>query len=179
MHVAVARLTELVPPGRPRQVRDWASVERTLGTALPEDYKELVELYGGGAFDETIWLLDPECPDKDYNLTDQATERLEELTTLWQTEPKPAELHGKGSKILPWAYIEGSGAMLYWLVRPDQKPAEWTVMLHEGRGPEWERHSTQCAPFLLSVLTGDADTEYFPALPLDNHLFDSNDDILQ
>ena len=179
MHPAVERLTEIIPPGTPRRSRDWAAAEQRLGTPLPEDYKELVELYGGGVFDETVWLLDPGCPDDDYNLLDQATARAEILAELWQTEAMPTELQDDPeAQVLPWAYIEESGAYLYWLWRPAQKPDEWTILLNEGRGPEWERHPGQCASFLLSVLTGETDTEYFPDLPFESHQFDSNDDIL-
>ncbi|WP_405873966.1 SMI1/KNR4 family protein [Streptomyces sp. NBC_00005] len=179
MHPAVERLSGIIPPGAPRRSRDWPAAEQRLGTPLPEDYKELVETYGGGVFDETIWLLDPDCPDQDYNLLGQATERAEILANLWQTEAKPTELQSDAdAQVLPWAYLEDSGAYLYWLRQPGQKPTEWTVMLNEGRGPEWEHHPTQCAPFLLSVLTGEAETEYFADLPIDSHQFDSNDEIL-
>ncbi|CAM5444225.1 MULTISPECIES: SMI1/KNR4 family protein [Streptomyces] len=178
MHPAVTRLIEIVPPGTARRTRDWNAVERALGTPLPEDYKELVEVYGGGVFDETVWLFDPECPDEDYNLVAQFAEREKVLGRLWQTEPKPAELDRPGTRVLPWAYIEDSGAMLYWLAGPGQSPDEWTVMFNEGRGPEWEHHATQCAPFLLAVLTGESESAYFPDLPADSHQFDSNDEIL-
>ncbi|MFE6160164.1 SMI1/KNR4 family protein [Streptomyces sp. NPDC056486] len=179
MPSAVERLTVLVPPAGPRRSRDWAAVEQRLGTALPQDYKELVECYGGGVFDETIWLLDPECPDQDCNLLTQAKECAEILADLWQIEPKPPQLlRDDGAEVLPWAYIEGSGAMLYWLRRPGQKPEEWTTLFNEGRGPEWEYHPRSCTSFLLAVLAGEAETIYFPDFPLDEHLFDSNDEIL-
>ncbi|MFE2039095.1 hypothetical protein ACFXBB_38945 [Streptomyces scopuliridis] len=81
--------------------------------------------------------------------------------------------------MIPWAYVEDSGAYLYWLEQPGQTPDEWTVMFNEGRGPRWEHHDTQCASFLLSVLTGQAETEYFTDFPADGHQFDANDDILR
>ncbi|MFJ8695111.1 SMI1/KNR4 family protein [Streptomyces roseolilacinus] len=173
------RLTALIPPAGPRCRRDWPSVERALGTPLPGDYKELVETYGGGVFDETIWLLDPACPDEDYELVAAAAERAEVLAGLWQTEPVPEEIQDTGAQVIPWAYVEGSGAYLYWLVLPGREPQEWTVILDEGRGPAWEHHATPCAPFLLAALTGEAGTGYFPELPADEHRFDSNDDVLR
>ncbi|MFJ9806555.1 SMI1/KNR4 family protein [Streptomyces wuyuanensis] len=179
MHPAVERLTELVPPPGPRRSRDWPAAEQELGTPLPADYRELVETYGGGVFDETIWLLDPACPDDDYNLLAATTERTDVLANLWKTEPLPAQLQTAGARVIPWAYIEDSGAYLYWLAQPGQKPDEWTVMLNEGRGPQWEHHNTPCASFLLAVLTGQAETDYFPDLPTDQHQFDSNDEILE
>ncbi|WP_037617505.1 SMI1/KNR4 family protein [Streptomyces aureus] len=179
MHPAVERLLKILPPGTPPRSRDWAAVERRLGTSLPDDYKDLVETYGGGVFDETVWLLDPECPDEDYNLLSQHTARAEILADLWRTEAKPTALQDEAeAQVVPWAYVEDSGAYLYWLRRPSQKPEEWTVLLNEGRGPEWESHAESCATFLLAVLTGEARTEYFPDLPSDSHQFDSNDDIL-
>ncbi|URN15918.1 MULTISPECIES: SMI1/KNR4 family protein [Streptomyces] len=179
MHPAVERLTALIPPAGPQRSRDWRGVERAMGTALPDDYKELVETYGGGVFDETIWLLDPACPDEDYELVAAAAERAEVLANLWQSEPVPEEVRDTGARVIPWAYVEDSGAYLYWLVRPERKPGEWTVMFNEGRGSEWEHYDTSCASFLFSVLTGEAENEYFPQLPVEDHRFDSNDDILE
>ncbi|MGW1467206.1 SMI1/KNR4 family protein [Streptomyces sp. NPDC002308] len=179
MHPDVERLTALVDPPAPPRTVDWAAVEEELGTPLPADYRQLVETYGGGVFDETVWLLDPACPDDNYNLVAQATERTETLDKLWETEPKPALLQEPGVRVLPWAYVEGTGAMLYWLIRPHSEPDSWTVLFNEGRGPLWEPHNNSCAAFLVDVLTGEADTEYFPDLPAEEHEFDSNEDILE
>ncbi|MFI6412871.1 SMI1/KNR4 family protein [Streptomyces sp. NPDC050585] len=179
MHPAVERLTALIPPTGPRHSRDWPGVEQALGTPLPGDYKQLVEIYGGGVFDGTVWLLDPACPDEDYELVAAAAERAEVLACLWQTEPVPDEVRDTGARVIPWAYVEGSGAYVYWLVRPGLKPDEWTVMLNEGRGPGWEHHATSCAPFLLSVLTGEAKSGYFSGLLSQDHRFESNDDVLE
>ncbi|WP_258574836.1 hypothetical protein [Streptomyces shenzhenensis] len=51
-------------------------------------------------------------------------------------------------------------------------------MFDEGRGPEWEHHTDQCASFLVSVLTGEAETGCFPDLPAEIHWFGSDDGIL-
>ena len=178
MHPAVERLTELVAPSGPRRSRDWPAVERELGTTLPADYRQLVETYGGGVFDETIWLLDPACPDEDYELIAQAAERAEVLEKLWEAESRPPQLEEAGTKVLPWACVEGTGAMLYWLAKPGQEPDAWTVMFNEGRGSLWEHRDAPCASFLLAVLAGQAEAEYFPDLPLEQHQFDTNDEIL-
>ncbi|MFJ4326836.1 hypothetical protein ACIP3A_27415 [Streptomyces tricolor] len=97
----------------------------------------------------------------------QATERNEILADLWAGgETKPGCLRETRARVLPWAFEEGTGAFLYWLVRPGRQPDEWTVLYNEGRGLLWEHHDMGCLAFLLAVLTGTARTEYF------GHLYD-------
>src|SRR4051812_199321 len=36
---------------------DWAAIEGKLGFALPADYKELYEAFGGGVFGESVHFL--------------------------------------------------------------------------------------------------------------------------
>ncbi|MFF6916540.1 hypothetical protein [Streptomyces sp. NPDC012466] len=165
--IALDALVHLCPPpADPPPAVDWAQAELALGTALPADYKQLVETYGDGVFDETIWLLVPDSAYDDCDLHAQTAERNEILTDLWEFEDKPAGLREAGAKVLPWAFEEGTGAFLYWLARPGQHPDEWTVLYNEGRGPLWEHHDMGCLSFLLAVLTGTAKTEYF------GHLYD-------
>ncbi|MFD7258407.1 SMI1/KNR4 family protein [Streptomyces sp. NPDC059874] len=179
MNPAVERLTKLVPPLSVAAPRDWADVQARLGHALPEDYKQLVEAYGGGVFDETVWLLEPDCAAEDYDLLTQTKECDELLAMFWKGgQAKPVQLETEGARVVPWAYIEGSGHLLYWFVQPGQKPEEWTVALNEGRGPEWEWHDQSCAEFLVAVLTGEGTSLYFDDLPLGDHQFESNSGIL-
>ncbi|AZK92711.1 MULTISPECIES: SMI1/KNR4 family protein [Streptomyces] len=177
---SVARLTGLVPPpGNPPAAPDWDRVEAVLGTPLPDDYKQLIEVYGGGVFDETVWVLAPGCEDEDYDLLAQTEERGRILADLWASgEPRPAEIGDSGTRLIPWATVEEAGHYLYWLVRPGQEPSEWTVVLNEGRGPEWESHPQSCGAFLAGLLTGDVRSFYFDEFPLPAHSFDANSDIL-
>ncbi|MGK5642843.1 hypothetical protein ACSNOK_31750 [Streptomyces sp. URMC 126] len=149
------------PPTDPPPPVDWEKAERALGTALPADYKRLVETYGAGLFDDTIWLLAPDSAHADCDLHAQTRERDEILPALWKFEEKPACLREAGARVLPWAFEEGTGAFLYWLVRPGRHPDDWTVLYNEGRGPLWEHHDTGCLAFVLAVLTGTAETDYF------------------
>lgn len=64
LHPAVEKLVKLVPPPAAPQgvptAADWAAVEKALGTSLPDDYKDLVTMYGEGYFtDEVVWLYAP------------------------------------------------------------------------------------------------------------------------
>lgn len=150
------------PPADLPPAPDWAETERLLGTALPSGYKRLVETYGDGVFDMTIWLLTPDSAHDMCNLHRQTVERDGVLESLWLVgEEKPAGLLEEGTRVLPWGFEEGSGAFLYWLVRPGQHPDAWTVLFNEGQGPLWEPHAMGCVAFVLAVLKGTAETEYF------------------
>lgn len=41
---------------------DWPTIEAHLGTRLPSDYKEIVDLFGAGSFDEYFGLAVPRDP---------------------------------------------------------------------------------------------------------------------
>jgi hypothetical protein len=177
LNPALARLTQLLPPSD-MPSRDWGAVEQQLGTPLPDDYKELVDTYGGGVFDESVWLLEPGCPRPRYDLIAMDAECRESLQLLWDRgEPRPAVLEQEGVRLIPWAYEDEGGEVLYLLATPSSSPETWPVLINEGRGPEWERHPGPCTSFLLSLLTGEIESEYFPDLPLDQHLFETNEEI--
>ncbi|MDH2392692.1 hypothetical protein QCN29_28720 [Streptomyces sp. HNM0663] len=171
------------PPAVGGRTVEWAGVEEALGTALPADYRRLVQMYGGGLFAGTIRLLEPGCPDEMYDLVAQAAEREEILAELWSAgEAKPSELEQDNVRLVPWGYVEGSGHFLYWLVRPGLEPEEWTVLLNEGRGPLWEAHPALCSRFLLDVVAGTSRSIYFTDLdditdPQDRSRFVPNSEI--
>ncbi|MBN0048648.1 SMI1/KNR4 family protein [Streptomyces actuosus] len=154
-----------------------------MGIVLPADYKRLVEVYGGGVFAGILRLLEPDCPDAMYDLVAQTAEREEILAELWEAgEDKPSELQDGRARLVPWGYDEGTGLFLYWLVRPEAEPEEWTVVLNEGRGPLWEAHPMSCSQFLLEVVAGTTSSFYFTDLddvvdPEDRNRFEPNSQI--
>ncbi|MFB6627036.1 SMI1/KNR4 family protein [Streptomyces sp. NPDC056374] len=180
MHPHVERLTRVVPPPAEQRPWAWAEIEERLGGALPEDFRDLVDTYGGGVFDETIWILEPDCAEPGYDLLAVKEERAEVLARLWEIgpEPRPEQLEAAGAGLLPFAYIEGTGAHLYWLSSGDVRPDEWTVLANAGRGPEWEHHPVSGVRFILSVLTGEIRSDILGNLPADDHAFDPNAEIL-
>ncbi|MEV6319248.1 SMI1/KNR4 family protein [Streptomyces sp. NPDC051776] len=171
MTPSLTRLTQLVPPAVTPEPKGWSLVENELGTALPQDYKELIDTYGGGLFDGVLWLLEPGCANKHYDILTEAEERTEAFELLWSHgEAKPPELEREGTRLIPWASTE-NGEFLYWLARPGEEPDDWTVMANEGRGPEWEHHNMTCVSFLLSALTGEVTSEIIWELPAADHSF--------
>ncbi|MFJ3205885.1 SMI1/KNR4 family protein [Streptomyces sp. NPDC086989] len=154
MTSALTRLLEISPaPSQPRH-KDWGEAERTLAVGLPGDYKELIGVYGGSCWDDYLYVLEPDCPNKHYDLLNWAKYQFEDLEDLWTVEKKPTELEIEGSLLIPWATTD-NGEVLYWLVLPGREPDEWAVMVNEARGPRWEHFSVSCTQFLASALTGE------------------------
>ncbi|MFD7258408.1 SMI1/KNR4 family protein [Streptomyces sp. NPDC059874] len=173
---AIVHLVQAIPPSDAPRVHDWAQIEQALGTVLPGDYKQLVDLYGGGLFDDAIWVLEPDSPNKYYDLVTENRDRAEAQQRLWLGgEPKPTQLEVEGSRTLAWAVTE-NGDCLYWLARPGQEPDEWPVLVKEGRGREWELHPQSCSEFLESILlTGGLESEIFYDFPTEEaHEFRSS-----
>ncbi|SEM02842.1 SMI1/KNR4 family protein [Streptacidiphilus jiangxiensis] len=180
MHEAVEQLAQLLQGSRRNRAEDravdWAGVESTLGTALPGDYKEFVEHVGGGYLDGYLYLLEPDCPNENYDLAESTEERTEAFDYLWDSaEDRPAELGDPGARLIPFASTD-NGEFLYWLARPEQDPDAWTVMVNEARGEWWERFDLGFAPLLLGLLRGGIRSEIltddFPTTP---HTFEPFD----
>ncbi|MEU4732093.1 SMI1/KNR4 family protein [Streptomyces sp. NPDC023588] len=171
MTSAVTRLLEIFPaPSQPRR-KDWGEVERTLAVELPGDYKEFIGVYGGSNWDDYLYVLEPDCPNRHYDLLIWARYQFQDLEDLWAVEKKPAELETEGSVLIPWATTD-NGECLYWLVLPGREPDEWTVMVNEARGPRWEHFSVSCTQFLASALTGELQSNLLSSLfPLATHQF--------
>ncbi|WP_330334437.1 SMI1/KNR4 family protein [Streptomyces sp. NBC_00536] len=168
---ALTRLFEIAPAPSEACQKDWEEVERTLGIELPADYKELIHVYGGSNWDDYLYVLEPGCPNANYDLIEWAEGQTEDLEGLWEFEKKPAELEVEGTRVVPWATTD-NGECLYWLVRPGLEPDQWTIMVNEARGDRWEHFPASCTQFLASSLTGELQSNILsPSFPLATHEF--------
>ncbi|MBT2401456.1 SMI1/KNR4 family protein [Streptomyces sp. ISL-100] len=171
MNPSIARLTQLVPPPSEVREKDWASAEQELGVGLPLDYKELIHTYGGSNWDDYLYVLEPGCPNDNYDLIEWEDQQTEALDGLWEFEKKPRELQDEGTRVIPWATTD-NGECLYWLARPGQEPDQWTIMVNEARGERWEHYSTTCTQFLADVLQGELRSTILSSrFPLSTHEF--------
>ncbi|MDV5146885.1 SMI1/KNR4 family protein [Streptomyces sp. SBC-4] len=168
---ALTRLLEIAPaPSEPRR-KDWGAVERGLGVELPADYKELIRVYGGSNWDDYLYVLEPGCPNENYDLITWAEQQAEDLEGLWQFEKKPVELAVDGTRVVPWATTD-NGECLYWLVVPGCEPDRWCVMVNEARGDRWEHFAVSCTQFLSSALAGELRSAILSSrFPLATHEF--------
>ncbi|MEN8652248.1 SMI1/KNR4 family protein [Streptomyces sp. 21So2-11] len=171
MSTSLSRLIQLVPPPPEPQEKDWDAVASELRTELPSDYKEFIRTYGGSNWDDYLYVLEPGCPNDNYDLIAWEDQQTEALHGLWEFEKKSTELATEGTRVIPWATTD-NGECLYWLVRPGQSPDQWTIMVNEARGDSWEHFSTTCTQFLAAVLDGELQSSILSSrFPLAAHEF--------
>ncbi|WP_456242764.1 SMI1/KNR4 family protein [Actinopolyspora lacussalsi] len=148
----------LLPPEVAPAPQPWEDVERRLGVALPNDYKEFMETYGGGTIEEFLIFLS-------YSQSFEAAmgwkgRDLEEIRMSPEDVfPGGAVEEGKVN-LLPWAYTI-DGDVCYWLMDPREDPDQWRVVSRE-RDMEWNFFGGGMMEFLVEITSGRRREPWFP-----------------
>lgn len=151
--------------------KDWRVIERQMETSLPNDYKELIDRMGGGYLEEYMYILEPDCRNRHYDLVDMTDERTDVNDFFFDEEGKPPELQAKGSFLIPWATTD-NGEYLFWRCLPGQHPNKWTIMINQGRDWTWEHINLNCTDFLHASLKKEVRSEIlYDDFPLSLHVF--------
>ena len=150
---ALQDLMRLVPPPAEPVHGDgeWRWVWPSLGCRLPNDYQELMGVYGLGSFDDVV-LWTPFTSHSWANLVKQARNLVGDYGPVRDDDPSafPYPLYPEPGGLLPWASSSG-GEWLCWLTgaEPDHWPVvEWNI--REGA----HRHDVGAVEFLNDYLTG-------------------------
>ena len=150
------------PPGPPTAAIDWLDVEHRLGHRLPSDYRQIVEVYGPGAFDGFIWVLQPSAPHPHLDLVVLRRRQLAALRELQaEGEHVPYELEIGGGELTPWA-ITDNGDVCFWVRSSADDPDHWEVAVNEARGPGWAMYRVSASTFLVGVVSGALAVDLFP-----------------
>ncbi|MFD7455100.1 hypothetical protein [Kitasatospora sp. NPDC059827] len=145
--------------GRPRSREwsvDWLSAEARLGTALPADYRHLVEHFGPGSFAGylDIFLPGPQSGSDDPSCLVRNARTLADLAAAHPDIAAvyhPYRLHPAPGGLLQWA---GSvqADQFYWLTEgPD--PDRWPVIARNEDGDHEARFDGSTAEFVHRLLT--------------------------
>lgn len=161
----------VTPPSRPTPPVMWESIELSLGTELPWDYKELVNTFGPGMFDDFVIVLGPggnEAADLLPNVRNQLS-ILEYLKQRCDESEVPYPLFPSEPGLLPWATtLNGDG--IYWY--RNGLPEAWPVVVNAGREPEWEEFHCSAMDFLSGILGRQLRSRIFPeSFPPKQHTF--------
>jgi hypothetical protein len=164
------RLVRMVPPPKKPQEAGTAAgfrrVEAKLEIKLPDDYKQLVHLYGCGQWQEFWYILNPFSENEFGNLLFQCRTRVKQRTTMLDAERvmreeynTHSELYGKypypiypePGGIVPWAWTDNGGRFFWATSGP---PAKWPTVYWAGRTMEYERFKMPCAELVFKAVSG-------------------------
>ncbi|MFJ6723778.1 SMI1/KNR4 family protein [Streptomyces sp. NPDC091281] len=175
MKTPVEQFAALVgTPGNAVPRQDWSEIAGEMGCEIPEDYRQFIDVYGGGQLDGYLWVLEPRCAKSPYDLIRLTEECDEAFALLWEDGEAPPQdlLRAPGSRVIPWATTD-NGEFLYWLAAPGAHPARWPVLVNEARGAWWERFDVGCADLLVGLLSGEIRSEILSrSFPLPRHTFE-------
>jgi hypothetical protein len=171
--MSVEDLMRVVPPpaSMKRAPHDWEMVEHRLGMQLPQDYKELISVYGEGCFDRFLWTYSPFSANKFLNLLDRSQAVLSAFATLKKNpnDNVPFPLFPEAGGIYPFGGTD-NGDSLFWLAAGS--PSEWSIVVAESRAPEYEQFDMPTTVFLARLLRRDVVCRIFPEdFPLEPHSF--------
>jgi len=180
METVLAQIQALAPPpnnpafaGTPDQ---WNEVEQWIGTVLPQDYKELINLYGCGSFGGRVCLLSPFIKISSrwshFSLF-RGIQALSAIEPFQRESPdtcQPFPVYPALGGLLPWGVFCSDAAMQCW--RTQGKPDAWpTIVLDSDWSEEYFEYATSATGFLVGWLTGKIVISFFPEFPLPQPLF--------
>ena len=155
----------LLPPVTPIETgstEEWQGIEKTIGIALPSDYKQYINIFGTGCIGSFLWLFNPFSRNKHLNLLRQIDIKIDALRILkekWGDKQCPYPLYPEPEGLLPWGTTD-NGDVLFWLTIGH--PDEWLVVINEARAPIYEEYQESMTNFLSKILSGELVSEVFP-----------------
>ncbi len=156
LHPSVAKLIKLVPPPanpiNPPTEADWADAEKELGTALPDDHKDLMTTYGEGYFsDLVIRLYSPRHTLDNLHLLANQRGYREGYHDAVGTP-----LESYNIPIVPddggYLFVANCATGQAFGYHPSGPPNTWPVFVYEWRGLREDRHNEWCDVGLAELL---------------------------
>lgn len=140
----------------------WQHVEFSLGIDLPSDYKSFIANYGSGAISDFITVLNPFSNNENINLLVQADRQFQALEVLKRefSETYRFLTSAVPGGLLPVAMTD-NGDVVYWYLKGKQD--DWTIIVNDSRGPEFEEFDFNLTTFLAHLLENKLCPRAFPS----------------
>ena len=154
-----ALVKAIPPPVMPLAAFDgpWEPVEAELGMALPQDYKDLMRLYGFGSFLEFLGLNVPVSENFNVRFVPQARLICDGFQSMREDVPYP--LWPEPGGLLPVGSTD-NGDYLMWLTRG--RPEDWGGVVWGRAFLSFELFDCDLTSFLAGLATGEIVPEEFP-----------------
>ena len=162
------------PPLAPFQafMGPWEPIEAGIGTALPQDYKDFVRVYGAGYFMEFLGVSVPRTRNTNTRFESQVSLICETFAD-WRPEELPHPMWPDPKGLIPFGGTD-NGDYLFWL--PHGRPGDWRVVVWDRGLQQFEVLNCGLTDFLAGLATGEVAPAEFPddLLPCEE-MFQPND----
>lgn len=156
-------LKRVCPPPEAARVslrETWNDFEQHYGLRLPEEYKQVVETYGTGAFKTFIYVFQPTHENQWLDLesmTDSTANsfRSQYLRGTLRTPVDPSRLHVIGGT--------DNGDRIYYVIEDEStSPDLWKIAVNESDSHEWFSYDGGLTEFIYEFVTGLISVPMFP-----------------
>ena len=151
--MSIEALLKAVPlPTQPLSAFDgpWEPIEAELGVTMPQDYKDLMRLYGYGRFFEFLGINTPVGENFNVRLASQARLICDDFQTMREEVPYP--LWPESGGLLPLGGTDNADRLM-WLTRGC--PEEWSVVVWGRAFLSFEEFDCDLTSFLAGLATGE------------------------
>ncbi|MBV9849809.1 MAG: SMI1/KNR4 family protein [Armatimonadetes bacterium] len=168
--MTLKRLRQIAAPPRspiaPGTQQQWGKVEEAVGLRFPEDYKQLIGVYGHGCFADFVWLFNPfffgyAMGARDYSTNVKGRlKALEELRLKWPDDTAPFPSWPTPGGVYPWGTTDNGGTLCWLTVG---SPEEWTVvLLDDDLSERYDQYPMTMTEFLVAWLSEEVVPRTFP-----------------
>ncbi|MEU5277011.1 SMI1/KNR4 family protein [Streptomyces asoensis] len=154
VHPAIDLVRQVLPPpSAGGDLIDWEGLARSTGWEFPADYKDFVEIYGGGEIDEYLSVETPPVEGSPYGRLLEGADPA--LPSDCRAELAPGLPPGEELRLLPFG-ATATGDVVFWLV--EELPEKWRVAIFRRQSPygmkRWSIFDGGMADFLHALLAG-------------------------
>jgi hypothetical protein len=161
--------TIVPPPETPKETgspKAWEKIDQRLGLTLPQDYKDIIDHYGTGTFNNFITLYNPFAENESLNLFHalethhRASQMAQHMIDSPWTALHPFELYPAHQGLLPWGMATSFEKIFFWQIKG--APKNWNTIFYNLRNGEYEVWKIPCADFLEGIFTGTIQSVLLP-----------------
>ena len=159
----------IAPPPKPVETgtpKSWKEAEAFLGVPLPADYKDLIDHYGTGSFEDLLMVYTPFTQIEYLNLfyaldtLQQADRQTQKLGDPTWTAVNPFAYFPALKGLLPWGCTRNLSQVFFWQVQGT--PAAWETVFYNLRNGEYEVWKYSLSGFLYRLFTRQIESVLLP-----------------
>jgi hypothetical protein len=162
MNLSLQHLMKLVPPPTepvaPGSPEGWQQVEEEMGTSLPQDFKDYIQVYGAGQWAGFFGVMNPFYKWKHLHASKSWKawfgKRFEGFGQLQQDYPQyqaPFRLHPEPDGILAFGYDDNGGTLCW---EKTGTPDSWRIVCLDGKlSEQYDVFNMTLTGFLDSLIS--------------------------